>query len=93
MYIVPQQILLYKYGIEFITEKVHQYLLQVGSNKNNKKKMLNILNKKTFQSAFIMHDIIHKYFFLPQIRLVSIIVSLVLRISKLAIPIFPTSTQ
>lgn len=44
MYIVPQQMLLYKYGIEFITEKVHQYLLQVGSNKN-KKKMLNILNK------------------------------------------------
>lgn len=36
MYIVPQQ-MLYKYGIEFITEKVHQYLLQVGSNKNKKK--------------------------------------------------------
>lgn len=36
MYIVPQQMLLYKYGIEFITEKVHHYLLQVGSNNNNK---------------------------------------------------------
>lgn len=36
MYIVSQQMLLYKYGIEFITEKVHQYLLQVGSNKKKK---------------------------------------------------------